>query len=264
MTIMTIAVTISNANKNITPLESIKAVKDAGFKNVFIEWYNKDWEITQQQQLDYIRELGLNVVFAHLGYQKINNLWVEGEEGDSLTERFIQDISICKDNDIDLVIMHLTSKNEAPGPNEIGLNRLRRIVDHAKSLGVRVAFENTKIQGYLDYVIKYIDNDYAGICFDAGHYHAHFNDIFDFDLFKDRIFAVHLHDNHGNDQDEHLIPFDGTLDWEYVMKKLKECNYTGPITMELVYRNDYLNMTPVEFYKKGLEAGLKLGELWKN
>ena len=35
---MNIAVTISNANKNVTPIESIHAVKEAGFKNVFVEY----------------------------------------------------------------------------------------------------------------------------------------------------------------------------------------------------------------------------------
>ena len=89
-------------------------MKILAINNYDLEWaYNEPGKVPMHQSwgVDYMRELGLNVVFAHLGYQKINNLWVEGEEGDSLTERFIQDISICKDNDIDLVIMHLTSKS---------------------------------------------------------------------------------------------------------------------------------------------------------
>ena len=69
-----IAVTISNANANITPLETIDAIKEAGYSNVFVEWYNKDWKISQEEQLDYCRKQGLNVLFAHLGYQKKNNL----------------------------------------------------------------------------------------------------------------------------------------------------------------------------------------------
>lgn len=51
----------------------------------------------------------------------------------------------------------------------------------------------------------------------------HFNDELDFPKFKDRIFAVHLHDNDKSD-DLHLIPFDGTLNWSNVVKNLKgEC-----------------------------------------
>ena len=238
-----IAVTISNANKFITPLETIDAIASAGFKNVFIEWYNKDWEISQEEQLNYIRSKGLNIIFAHLGYQKINDLWLDNEIGKGHVERFKNDIRICKLNGIDLVVMHLTSKDVAPKYNEIGLNRLKEIVDYASDLGVKVAFENTKVKGYQEYVVQNIDE--AGICFDSGHYHAHFNDELDFSLFNNKVFAVHLHDNHGS-EDEHLIPFDGTLDWEYIIKELKDNHYDGPITMELVYRNDYLKMSQRE------------------
>ena len=250
-----IVVTISNANQVVNPLESIDAVKKAGFENVFIEWYNKDWEISQQEQLDYCRKLGLHVIFAHLGYQGINNLWLENEQGEALVKRFKSDISICKGNGFDLVVMHLTSKSEAPGPNEIGLKRLTEIVEYAKTLGVRVAFENTKIKGYLEFVVDNIPD--AGICLDVGHMHAHFNDEFPFEKFVNKIFAVHLHDNHG-EKDEHLRPFDGTLDWTWLIGKLKECNYNGPVTMELVYQNDYVNEDVVEFYTKGYESGKKL------
>lgn len=51
----------------------------------------------------------------------------------------------------------------------------------------------------------------------------------------------------------HLLPFDGTIDWNYVMKKLNECNYNGCITMQLCYRYNYLNMSLNDFYKVGYE-----------
>ena len=142
---------------------------------------------------------------------------------------------------------------------EIGLSRIRKIVEYAKKLDMKVAFENTKIKGYLEYVIKNIKDENVGICFDAGHYHVHFDDEFNFELFKDRIFAVHLHDNDKSD-DLHLLPFDGTMDWKYVINKLKECNYNGTVTLELCYRYEYLNMSLDDFYKKSYDVGIKLAE----
>lgn len=249
-----IAVVVSNDNLNVTIYETIDAIKNAGFKNVFIQWYNKDWNISQEEQLKYIRECGLHVIFAHLGYQNINDIWIDNEIGNKLVDRYKKDIKVCRENNISMVVMHLTSKKDAPMYNEIGLSRLKEIVNYAKELGVKVAFENTKIKGYLEYVINHIDNDNVGICFDSGHYHVHFKDEFDFDKFKDRIFAVHLHDNDQSD-DLHLIPFDGTLNWDETLQHLNACNYSGPITMELCYRYDYLNMSIEEFYKKGYEVG---------
>ena len=132
-----------------------------------------------------------------------------------------------------------------------------------QSLNVKVAFENTKIKGYLEYVLENIKDENVGICFDAGHYHVHFNDEFNFEFFKDRIFAVHLHDNDKSD-DLHLLPYDGTINWQDVMNKLKENNYKGPITLESVYSNDYYsNISLDEFYKVGYERGMKLAEIIK-
>ena len=258
-----IAVVVSNDNKEVSVIETIDAIKKAGFKNVFIQWYDKDWNPSQEEQLKYIREQNLNVIFAHLGYQNINDIWLEGEEGDKLVDRYKNDIKVCKDNNIPMVIMHLTSKKEAPIYNETGLKRLQEIVDYAKTLDVKVAFENTKIKGYQEYVIENIDNDNVGICFDSGHYHVHFKDELDFSIFKNRIFAIHLHDNDQSD-DQHLLPFDGTLDWKKLIKNLKDNNYDGPITMELCYRYQYLDMGIEEFYKKGYEVGKKLQEMFEN
>jgi len=258
-----LAVVVSNDNKNVNAVETTDAIIKAGFKNVFIQWYNEDWQPTQEEQLKYIREKGLNIIFAHLGYQNINDLWLESDEGNKLVDRYINDIKICKENNIPMVIMHLTSKKNAPKYNKKGLERLQKIVDYAQSQNIKVAFENTKIKGYLDYVIDNIKNKNVGICFDSGHYHVHFDDDLDFPKFKNRIFAVHLHDNDKSD-DQHLLPFDGTLDWDKTIKNLKDSNYNGPITMELCYRNQYLNMSIEEFYKKGYKVGQGLKDIFKN
>lgn len=258
-----LAVAIQNENENVNIIQTIESVKNAEFKNVFVQWYDKNWEHSQIEQVEMCKKLGLNIIFAHLGYQNINSIWEEGEIGDKEVERYKKDIKDCHENGIPMVVMHLTSKKIAPMYGEIGLNRIRKIVEYAKKLNMKVAFENTKIKGYLEYVLDKIKDDNVGICFDAGHYHVHFDDEFNFELFKNRIFAVHLHDNDKSD-DLHLLPFDGTINWEYVINKLKECNYNGPITMELCYRYDYLNMSLDSFYKKGYEVGKKLQEMFED
>lgn len=255
------SVVISNYNKGCTVYETIDAIKNSGFNNVFIEWFNDDygWEVSQEDQLKYAREKGLNVIFAHLGYKNINDLWIEEETG--IVDKYKKDIKACSDNNIPMVCMHLTSKEVAPQYGITGLKRIREICEYAKSLNVKVAFENTKIKGYLDYVIENIKDDNVGICFDSGHYHAHFKDDLDFSKFKDRIFCIHLHDNDGTG-DQHLLPFDGTLDWVETVNKLKEGNYDGPITLEIHHRNDYESMTLDEFYKKGYALALKIKNMF--
>lgn len=253
-----LAMVISNANKNISPFETIDAISDAGFKNVFIQLYNRNWNPSQEKQLEYIKSKDLNVVFAHLGYDYVNALWLGNNYIRNLIiESYKNDLDYCSKNGINLVIMHPHGKMNEPVFNEVGLKSFQEIVDYAEKLNIKVAFENTKFKGYLEYLLDNIKNENVGICFDSGHYHTHFKDEFDFDRFKNKIFAVHLHDN-DQSGDQHLQPFDGTLNWEYVIKKLKECNYNGLITLELCYKKQYLEMNPLDFYKKGFENGIKL------
>lgn len=258
-----IAVAIQNENEKVDIKQTINSINNTGFKNVFVQWYDEKWDYGQEEQVQICKKLGFNIIFAHLGYQNINSIWEEGIEGDKLIQRYQEDIKNCKQNGIPMVVMHLTSKKQAPMYSEIGLNRIRKITEYAKELNIKVAFENTKIKGYLEYVLENIKDENVGICFDSGHYHVHFDDEFNFEFFKDRIFAVHLHDNDKSD-DLHLLPFDGTIDWKQVIIKLKECNYNGPITMELCYRYDYLNMPLDDFYKKGYAIGIKLAEMFEN
>ena len=69
-----------------------RILKELGFKNVFVQWYDKEWEYSQEEQVRMCKELGLNIIFAHLGYQNINSIWEEGELGDNLVERYKKDI----------------------------------------------------------------------------------------------------------------------------------------------------------------------------
>lgn len=256
-----LAVCVQNDNKNVSVFDTIDAIKNAGFKNVFIQWYNESWEYSQEEQLKYIKDCDLNVIFAHLGYQNINDLWLDNDEGKKIVDRYKNDIKVCKDNDIPLVVMHLMRGDNPPIYNQLGLNRVEEIVEYAEDLGINISFENTKTKGYLEYIFDNIKSDNIGLCFDSGHYHAHFKDEFDFDKYKNKIFAVHLHDNDAT-SDQHLTPFDGTLDWDKVIYNLKKCNYNGPITMELCYRKDYLNCSIEDFYKEAYKVGNKIKDMF--
>ncbi len=248
---------VHNSNKEVSPFETIHAIKNAGFDGVFLQWFNKDWDFSQEEQLKLCLSLGLEIPFVHLGYKGINSIWEEGEEGDRLVENYFADFEVCKKYGIDMLVMHLTSKTEAKEPNPIGLERIKKLVKLAEKLGLKIAFENTKIWGYLEYVFENIKSDNIGVCFDIGHCHAHFDDKFSWDMFKNKIIAVHLHDN-DKSADQHLLPFDGTIDWEYFTQKLKQANYSGVVALENCYRRNYLEMSLEEFYKLSLERAKQL------
>lgn len=241
--------------------EIINCIKQAGFKNVFIEWYNDDFDL-QKNIFDYVKEVGLNIIFAHLGYQNSNALWENGIEGDKEVQRYIEDIKICKANGIDLVIIHPTIGFYAPNPNNIGIKRIEQIVNYAEQLNVKVAFENVELSGYLEYIVDNINNENLGICFDSGHCNLFFDGEFDVDKFKNKVLAIHLHDNF-KINDDHILPFDGTVDWNKVTSQIIDMNYDGYIVIESGYDKFYSTISIIEYYNKAYEAGQRLENLFE-
>lgn len=258
---MKLCVCVNNHN-SIDSIKTINSIYESGFKNVFIQWYDKDLPVSQEEQLKYIKKLGLNVLFAHLGYTNINEIWKDNIQGDALVYKYLKNIDECYNNNISLVVMHIISGNEYIEKTNVGLERFKIICEHAYKKGIKIAFENTKLKGYLEFILDNINYSNIGVCFDSGHYHCHFKDDFNFEKFKNKIFCVHFHDNLG-ENDEHLIPFDGNLEYNKVIEGLKIANYKGEMSLELCYRNEYLCITPLEFYKKAYKVGNMLIDMYE-
>ena len=252
---------LQNSNKNVTVYQTAKAIKEAGFDGAFVQWY-KTGEggvtISGEEQVKLCRDNGLSVPFAHLGYDRINDLWTEGKSGDEMIDGYIRDVENVKKSGVNEVILHLTSKTNPPVPNEIGVNRLIRLFSAAKDAEMTVALENNKVKGYFESVFD--ATDYPVICLDVGHCHAHFNDDFDWQRFGKKIVSVHLHDNFGK-EDEHLLPFDGNVPWESYAKNFSSVGYKGDVTLESRYYGEYLSLKVEEFYRVAYARAVKIAEM---
>ena len=57
-----------------------------------------------------------------------------------------------------------------------------------------------------------------------------------------------------------MLPYDGTINWELLLKDLKSANYDGPITLESCYGKNYSDMHALDFYKKsyGIAENLRV------
>jgi len=68
------------------------------------------------------------------------------------------------------------------------------------------------------------------------------------------MITVHLQDNRG-EGDDHLMPFDGTLDWNAVARVLDEAGYSGPYMFETIVP------TPEEVMRRARETARRLHKL---
>lgn len=72
-----------------------------------------------------------------------------------------------------------------------------------------------------------------GLCLDTGHLNLLGKNPKDYiHQLGNRIKALHVHDNHGEREDEHMAPFTGTIRWMDVLESLADVGYCGDISFE--------------------------------
>ncbi len=147
------------------------------------------------------------------------------------------------------VVMHLGNPNDAF--NAVAFEYAYSAISQIRTFaGVDVMIENIPNEistiERIQELKKVADLEGVGICYDTGH--GHLQQITDG---FEHVRTTHVHDNHG-EKDEHLWPFEGTLDWPRLIEKLVMGKYEGPFMFEC--RGGELS--------KGSEAKERLEELW--
>ena len=113
---------------------------------------------------------------------------------------------------------------------------IRKLLPLAEEYGVVLLSENILWGASADPrviadLVKAVDSDWFGWCFDVGH--AHCSGYEPKVLKKCAVapMSLHIQDNDGSG-DQHLIPGDGTIDWNAFLKTLREIGYLGDCVME--------------------------------
>lgn len=168
----------------------------------------------------------------------------------------LQCVADCAAYEISTMIVHLSSGNDAPPMNLFGLDRIKRITEKAEKHGIKIALENLRNSEGLAYTLGRFDSQNLGFCYDSGHHHCRNPKEDLLTKYGSRLMALHLHDNNGI-EDQHLLPFDGTIDWNKTMQKICTTDYSGPIALE-VANHGYENLPAEEFLSTAFEKARKL------
>lgn len=119
---------------------------------------------------------------------------------------------------------------------DAAFSSLERLVIFAKQLGVTIALENTPDElgapASLQHFIAETHLHDLRLCFDIGHAHIDAGVAASFEAMRDRIVTTHIHDNHG-DKDQHLLPYEGTIDWDAALVGLAGAPQPLPLVLEL-------------------------------
>jgi sugar phosphate isomerase/epimerase len=153
-------------------------------------------------------------------------------------------IDVADDLPYARLILHMGGSRETADARkrDAAFSTLEHLVLHAHHAGVTICVENTTSEmGDPNFLRAFVDETRLTdlrFNFDIGH--AHLAELPEderieksFAPLRDLVATVHLHDNHG-DKDEHLPPFDGSIDWPSAIKLLKTAPDANlPLVLEL-------------------------------
>ncbi len=139
------------------------------------------------------------------------------------------------------LVLHLGVPDEFAPPSgdnqrEAVLQTLGALLPVAERVGVRIAVEvipnalSTARQ-----LVRLIEEEELpglGICLDVGHARLQGDVVEALETVAGYLVTTHLHDNRGR-TDDHLLPFEGVIDWPELLIALQKVGYDGTLMFEL-------------------------------
>lgn len=231
-------------------LDRIKHVYEAGFRYMDLSMYavtpgeelieSDNWMETVHSIKEYAMEHGIQFLQAH---GPSDNPLSSPEAYDVAVRRMIRSIEVCGQLGIPNIVIHPGFRADITKEEWFEKNRIffRELFPAMEKNHVNVLHENTtsanmpwyfpKTGADMKEFAKFVDHPLFHACWDTGHANcegSQYQEILDI---GEELYAVHFNDNRGF-QDEHIIPFMGTMNMDEVMHALIDVGFKGPFTLE--------------------------------
>jgi len=141
-----------------------------------------------------------------------------------------------------VLVTHLgLPRTLGPSATENSRDGARRSIDElqglAGALGVRVALEVipnelSRVGSLVHFIEEVLDDSTAGVCLDFGHAHMDGDLVDAIETVSEHLITTHVHDNRGR-TDDHLVPFEGTIDWPAALTAVQKVGYDGTLVLEI-------------------------------
>ncbi len=117
---------------------------------------------------------------------------------------------------------------------------LEALAKAAAPLGIRIVVEVipndlSRAASLAELLDEEVEAPNVGICLDTGHARIDGDVAEAIEHVSGHLAAVDLHDTRGR-SDDHLVPFEGAIDWPSALTSLQKVGYDGPMTFELSAR----------------------------
>lgn len=232
--------------------ERIKLIKEASYDYVMLWWEDETYPtyINRKKLRNIVYSYDLKLDNVHLPFDDINLLWNEDENKREIhTDKIIKWLYECKNSGVDTVVMHNTQGNNIELNYTAGYKSFENIVKVAEDIKIKVAFENTQMFHYTDFILNEFKSNYIGFCYDSSHDFVNGQSNGDIlDKWKDILLCVHLSDNDGL-CDRHWIPGTGHVNWQKIINIIKKTNCNS-FSMETYPFEEDKKLLPLDFLIK--------------
>jgi sugar phosphate isomerase/epimerase len=162
-------------------------------------------------------------------------------EREAALEEATRALQIARRLPFPVMVVHagnMRTAQQQPGDNSRdGARRsIEALAAFAQPLGVTIAVELipnelSRAGSLVHFVEEVLEPGAAAICLDLGHAHLDGDLVDAIETVSEHIAIVHAHDNRGRG-DDHLLPFEGTIDWAAAITALQKVGYDGTIVFE--------------------------------
>lgn len=236
--------------------KAVALLQENGFSATFLG----NEEAGFHDSVEACQKAGIAVDTIHAPFDKINSMWLPGEEGDEMLRRLIVSFEDAARHSIPVVVVHMSSGFHPPIIGDVGNDRFRRLMETAAELGVTPAIENQRLLANIALMFEYYDN--ARFCWDIGHEACFALGREYMPLFGHKLAALHVHDNNCIlDQDLHMLPYDGKIDFDKAARHIAKTGFQGTMMLEVMTKSDiYSQLTPEEYYCRAAQSARKFAD----
>ena len=228
-----------------------------------------------EDYIDIIINNDMSVETLHLTYKKmlnntcvnhqyVNVLWEDNYDSQEYIDELIRQVEFAHKYNVKKVVMHTTGGFRPTQFGEKGLRNIEKILNYCKNKKIFLCLENLRLMEPLYYIFDNLKSPFLKFCFDSGHANCMTKNIkhFPWKELGPYLFCVHLNDNFGNN-DDHLIPFDGNIDWEKITKNMARYCPEIELTLETRMSDYYFQRgSEKDFYQHCFNSLKKLESLF--
>ena len=251
----------------------LRGIKEAGFETVELyasrpHWPGYDTNPGRREAVQICADLALTINSVHSPFfrsldEARAGRWLSITSRDNdirseSVERIVEAASLAEFTQVGYVIVHLGEPGETQdgGTWDRLYYSLDEILSATNGFGIRIALENiTNDISRGHHIATFMAEARLRrtlCCYDCGHATLYGRTVEELREMAPWMATTHIHDTSGG-LDNHLIPFEGDLDWQALADAFAESGYDGALVIES--KDD---MGSTQSLRKAAEAGERL------